>query len=170
MKSGARMIALDTARFTLEHEGEGSSQLLPGLELKRVEGQVDMPGRYKIRGEATVVLSQAARAFTELNVVVVEDQAFSTDLITGKWTDIPVGTLPFNFADLGRTLSAIISSLEEHVYNGTEVVDGVLSWRIKGIVPSESLATPIPKSAPGRRMGLKSWIGQAEGLRSGKSE
>ena len=161
-KSSDRMVALNTARFTLEHEGGGSAQLFPGLVLQRVEGRVAMPDSFAVSVEA---ISSFPRSFVPIDVVVQRDQAFITDFIRrGKWNPIPVENLPFNFADLGRTLSDIILSLQGPSLAGTEVVDGVSSWRINGIVASENLATLIPKAGKGYEVGLELWIGQAEGL------
>ena len=134
--SSARMIALDTASFTLEHEDGGSSELLPGLELFVARGEVDMPDRFKIKAET---MSLFPRSFFEINIVVVGDQAFITDPVTERRIPAPIETLSFNFADLGRTLSDIILSMGNPTAAGTEKVDGVPSWRIEGTLPSESL-------------------------------
>jgi len=161
-KSGGRMLALDTARFTLEHEGDSSTQLFPGVTLQRVEGQVDMPNRFRIRAEA---MSAFPRSFIEVNIVVVEDQAFMTDFINReKWNQVPVENLPFNFADLGRTLSDIIRAIQNPAFTGTETVDGVSSWRVRGTVPSESLAALVPEAGSGHEVALDLWVGQAQGL------
>ena len=72
--------------------------------------------------------------------------------------------LPFNFADLGRTLGDIIDSLEDPRITGTEEVDGVESWRVRGNVPSEGLSSLIPTAEPGFEVGLDLWIGLEHNL------
>ena len=42
-RASNRMMTLNTARFSLVHDGEGSVELFPGVELQQLEGQVDMP-------------------------------------------------------------------------------------------------------------------------------
>ena len=161
--SSVKMLALNTASFTLEHEDEGSSELFPGVELQLVEGQVNIPDRFKVRAEA--VSTFPPRSFFKIDVVVVEDQAVMTDfIIRGKWNPIPTENLPFNFADLGRTLSGIILSLEAPAFNGTEVVDGEQTRRIKGVVPSEALKPLVPASGLDYEVGLELWIDQTNSL------
>ena len=91
-KSGARMLALDTIRFTLEHVGGGDVELFPGVEWQRMEGQVDMPDRLKVRVEAT---STFPRSFIDISIVAIGDQAFIRDFINKeKWHQVSVDTLP----------------------------------------------------------------------------
>ena len=170
-KSSAAMIGLDTASFTVEHEAEGSSELFPGVDLMRVEGQVDMPDRFKLTAEAQ---SRFPRSFLEVDVVVVGASgelgwqgatAYITDFINrDKWTKVPPRTMPFNFTDLGRTLSDIIIAIQDPSFAGTETVDDAPSWRVKGVVPTESLETLVPSAEPGFQVGLELWVGQGQGL------
>ncbi len=161
-KSSLRMLALDTASFTLSHEGDGSSQLLPGIQVQLVEGRVDMPDRFSVRVEA---VSTFPRSFIEISVVAVGEEAYMTDFINReRLIPIPVGDLPFDFADLGRTLSDIIIAIQAPVVVGTESVEGVASWRIRGPVASEALGTLIPAAGPGYEVTLELWIGRADGL------
>ena len=156
------MVILDTARFALDHEAGGSALLFPGLELKSVEGEVDMPDRFEVQVGAESIFP---RSFVEIDVVVVENQAFMTDFINRKkWNSISVDNLPFNFADLGRTLAGIMLAMEGPVFNGTETVDGVPARRVRGIIPSEALSVLIPKTAEGFEVGLELWVGKEEGL------
>ena len=156
------MLALTTAHFTLEHEGDGSAQLFPGIELKQVTGEVDIPDKFKLRAE---VVSAFPRSFFEIDIVVVGDKAFMTDFInSGKWNRWPVQSLPFDFADLGRTLNDIILDLQEPTFVGTEIIDDVPIWHIKGITLSENLDTLVPAAGSGYEVGLELWIGQPQGL------
>ena len=92
------MLALDTASFTLTHEGDGSTQLFLGIDLKQVKDQVDMPDKFRINVEA---VSSLPRSFVEVDIVAVRDQAYMTDIIhRDKWLLIELSALPFNFADL----------------------------------------------------------------------
>ncbi len=161
-RSGTRMLALGTAQFTLEHEGDGSAQLFPGIQLKRVTGEVAVPDKVKLRAEA---VSAFPRSFFNIDVVVVGDKAFMTDFIdSDKWNPWPVESLPFDFADLGRTLNDIILALQEPEFVGVEIVDDVPIWRIKGMLLTDNLDTLVPAAGPGYEVGLELWIGQPQGL------
>ena len=169
--TSALMSALDTASFTLEHEGEGTSQLFAGVDLLRVEGQVDLPDRFKLTVEAK---SRFPRSFFSVDVVVIGGtgdtgwlgaSAYMTDFIhTERWTEVPPGTLPFNFFDLGRTLSDIVLSIEEPAYMGSGQVGGVPSLHLGGVVQSESLEILVPAADPGYMVGLEVWVGRDQGL------
>ena len=159
--SSERMLELNTAQFTLKHEEEGSSQLFPGVELLLVQGKVRTPDRFEVSAEA---MSTFPRSFIPVDVVVVGEQAFMTDFIhPDEWNDVPVGTLPFDFADLGRTLSDVMLSLQGPTFNGIEKVDGEQSWRVKGTLPSERLESLVPAADSGYQLGMELWIGQRQG-------
>ena len=161
------MVALNTAAFTLAHEGEFFTVLIPNprVVFTLVEGQVDMPHRYSIKLEGTVAFSEALEGFIELEVVSSGDQTFMTDLINKrKWNPVEPGVLPFNFANLGHTLSDIIDSVRDpHVIDISEM-DGITVSRIKGTVPSEGLSPLVPTADPGFEVGLELWIGQERDL------
>ncbi len=121
-----------------------------------------MPDRFEVEVGAESIFP---RSFVEIDVVVAENQAFMTDFINReKWNSISADSLPFNFADLGRTLADIMLAMEGPVFNGTEAVDGVPARRVRGMIPSEALSVLIPKTAEGFEVGLELWIGEAEGL------
>ena len=150
------MVALNTAAFTLAHEGEFFTVLIPNprVVFTLVEGQVDMPHRYSIKLEGTVAFSEALEGFIELEVVSSGDQTFMTDLINKrKWNPVEPGVLPFNFANLGHTLSDIIASVRDpHVIDISEM---------DGITVSRPL---VPTADPGFEVGLELWIGQERDL------
>ena len=161
-RAGARMLALDTARFALEHEGDSSSQLFPGVQVNRVTGEVDMPNKFKVQIEA---VSAFPRSFFRVDVVVVGDKALMTDFINSdKWNLWPIESLPFNFTNLGRILNDIILSVQGPTLEGVEVIGDVPTWRIKGTILSESLNTLVPAAGTGHEVELELWIGQPREL------
>lgn len=159
-KAASAMTALKTARFTLEQDGQLAATFF-GVELHQIEGEVDMPDKFKIRVEG---IPTFLRSFIEIRMIGVGDQASMTNPITGEWNPLPTDALPFDFADLGRTLSGILQSVRNLTFVGTETLDGVPSWRVKGTIPSEALAPLAPGADPGFEVGLEGWIGQSQGL------
>ena len=159
--SRARMLTLDTASFTLEDEGETGARFF-GLKFELMEGQIRVPDSFNVRVEA---ISTFPRSFIELNIVSVGDRAFMTDFLNKeKWNPVAADALPFNFADLGRTLSEIIPFVRVPTFVGTETVDEVRSWRIQGTVASERLSALVPGVASGYEAGIELWIGQDQDL------
>ncbi len=156
------MTALDTVRFELVHEDDGSSQLFPGMVLTRVVGEVDMPDRFAVSAEA---MSLFPRSFIGIEVAVSGDRALMTDLLNPEeWNTLPVESLPFDFADLGGTLSDIVLSMEGPSEVGEETVDGVPSRRIRGTVGSAALDTLIPAAVEGHVLNMDLWIGKERPL------
>ena len=142
-KSAARMVDLDTASFTLSHEDEASTNLFPGVDLNLIEGQVNMPDSFKIQVEAMTSFP-LPRSFIQIDAVAAEGRAYMTDiLIEGKWNEVTVDSLPFDFSDLGRTLSEIILAMENPHMNGTGKIGGVPTIRVKGTVPSEIMKSLV---------------------------
>ena len=163
-KSAARMVDLDTASFTLSHEDEASTNLFPGVDLNLIEGQVNMPDSFKIQVEAMTSFP-LPRSFIQIDAVAAEGRAYMTDiLIEGKWNEVTVDSLPFDFSDLGRTLSEIILAMENPHMNGTGKIGGVPTIRVKGTVPSEIMKSLIPKVSSGLEVGIELWIGEPQGL------
>lgn len=161
-QSSRQMAALNTARFELVHKDDGSSQLFPGVELTRIEGEVDMPDRFAVSAEA---LSFFPRSFIRIDVAVSGDQAMMTDFLNReKWNPFPVESLPFDFANLGSTLSAIILSMTGLGQVGAESIDGVPSRRIRGTVDSATMAALVPAAGEGFVLTLDLWIGERESL------
>jgi hypothetical protein len=161
-ESSKRMTALNTARFELIHEAGGSSQLFPGVELQRVKGLVHMPDRFAVEAEA---VSLFPRSFIEIDVVVSGDQALMTDLLNrDRWIRLPAQGLPFNFSNLGRTLSDIMLSMDNLSFSGGDTVDGVVSRRLKGSVTSDQLGALVPAADAGFQLAMDLWIGQGEPL------
>ena len=156
------MVGLDTVRFSLIHEGDGSSQLFPGVGLTRVEGEVDMPDGFAMSAEA---VSLFPRSFIDIELVVSGDRALMTDFLNREnWLSLPVETLPFDFADLGRTLGDVMLSMEAPVHVGEESVEGVPCRHISGAVESGRLAALIPGAAEGLPLAADLWIGKDEAL------
>ena len=147
------MKALDTARFSLEHEREGSTELFPGAYLILVGGRVDMPRRYEIVAEGTL----GKRSFLEIHVVAVDGRAYMTDPFTGRWNEVDASGLPFDFADLGTTLGDILRSLNSVSFVGTEQIGGATSWRVKGTMLSgRCCRKDCPGLCPRRPRGSRS--------------
>ena len=161
--SAARMVALKTVSFTLDHEDGASTELFSGIQIERVEGRVQLPDSFDISIEATIALLGGLGSYVNIGLVAVADQVLMTNpLVPGEWNPVPLSTLPFSFVDLGRTLGDLIGSVQNPTYSGTEEVDDVPSWRIQGTVPSEALGALIPSAVAGQEVEVEVWIGQPQ--------
>ena len=151
-RSAHRMTSLESLTFSLEHV-EGVTTLLPGLDMRHVEGRVALPDRFQLTLEAEAT---GFSAFVQIEVIVLGDEGYMTDPITGRWRRVSPEILPFNFADLGNTLSAIVMSIDAPSFVTTQAQVGM--WQIRGTVSSDNLRTLAPTAASGLEVGLEVWI------------
>ena len=154
------LLSLDSAAFTLEHQ-IGSTALLPGLVMMKATGVVDIPDGLRLTVEAEVASPQT---FVEINVIIVEQQAYMTNFFTGQWQMVPLESLPVNFLDFGQTLAGILEAVTDPALSGVEEIEGRQNQRITGRVPSEALASLVPGAAEGLEVNLELWVDWGDGL------
>ena len=155
------VLELESAGFTLEHL-KGSTALIPGfLEMQKISGVVDLPDKFRLRVEAETVFP---RAFIEIRIVLIEDQAFMTDPGTGRWNEVAPESLPFTLSNLGQTLADIIEKVEGPDYVGAVRLNDFDTHHISGRVRSQDLAALVPGAGEGFDVELDLWLEQAKSL------
>ncbi len=155
------LLALESAAFTLEHIS-GSTALIPGfLEMYKVSGVVDIPERFELTVEAETI---RPRSFVEVRVVTIKDQAYMTDIISGKWLQVEPEVLPFTFANFAQTLADIIEAVEAPAVVGTERLGDSETNHIRGLILSEDLGGLVPRAAEGLEVILDLWLEQSTNL------
>ena len=158
LQSAERVSALDSGAFVLEHR-TGATVLLPGVEMTRVYGEVEIPGRFRMTVEA-----EAGGVYAEIQIAQLGEQTYMTNFITGQWQAVPREALPFDFSDLGNTLAGIIRTVQSPVLVATEELNGIPSHRIRGQVKSEDMAGLVRAAATGYDVTLEFWVDQAGNL------
>ena len=154
-------LQLKSAAFTLEHL-KGTTSLIPGfVEMRKVSGVVDLPDSFRLKVEAETVVP---RTFVEISVVTISDQAFMTDIITGKWRQVKPESLPFSLSNLGRTLANIIDAVDAPTYVGAERLKGYDTHHFQGRVMSQDLAGLVPGAGQGFNVALDLWLEQSRNL------
>lgn len=162
-KAGQRMLNLNTARFNLGHEAEESTNLFPGVDMTLIEGRVEMPNTFDVHVEGMTTFP-FPKSFIEIQIISVAGKTYMTDIfVENRWNEISPDTLPFNFSNLGKTLSDIILAMDDPTLNGVEEVDSVRTIRVLGTVPSEVMKSLIPNVWLGLEVGLEFWIGESDG-------
>ena len=157
-ESAQRVMALKSGAFNLEHR-QGATLLLPGVEMTRVYGEVEVPDRFHLTVEAEV-----SGTYAEAQIALVDGQAYMTNFITGQWQPVPREALPFNFANLGNTLAGILRAVREPTLLAAETLQGSPAHRIAGKVKSEDLSALVPAAAEGFDVALELWVDEASKL------
>ncbi len=153
-QSAQRMESLKSLAFSLEHL-EGVTTLIPGLAMRKVDGRVALPDRFELTVDAEVT---SFSAFVRIEVIVIGDEGYMTDPLSGQWRQVSPDALPFNFADLGNTLSGIVMTIKDPSF--VDINEEVGIWRIRGTVNSDDLRTLVPAAASGLEVILEVWIDQ----------
>ena len=159
-QSVSRLLALDSVAFNLEHQ-KGTTTLFTGVEMRKAYGVVDIPDKFTLTVEAELV---SPRIFLEIGVVVIGDQAYVTDLLSGKWGRASLASVPVNVINLGQTLADITKAVQTPVLVGTERLGGRETHHIKGTIQSEDLSGLVPGASQGFTVDLDIWLDQCESL------
>ena len=146
------------ASFLLD-QPQGTTELLPGLEMSRVSGVVASPDRFRFTVEA-----QVSGTYVETDMVVIADQAYMTNFFTGEWEEVGMDLLPVNFANLGQTLSVILGSIQSPSLAGAESLGKRPVYLVQGRVDSGDLSRLVPNAVAGFDVILELWLEQSSGL------
>ena len=155
-----QLLALESAAFSLDHL-EGSTVLVPGVLMTKVSGEVSIPDRFRVTVEAE---SEFPKSYIEISIISIDDTAYMTDIFSGRWNQISVGSLPFNLSGLGKTLADIVEAVEMPRVLGEERLRGVNTLHIQGEVASEDLSELVPGSGDGFPVRLDLWLDRSQGL------
>jgi len=156
----AQLLALESASFTLDHL-EGSTILVPGVLMTKVSGEVSIPGRFSVTVEAE---SEFPKSYIEISIITIDDTAYMTDILSGRWNQISADSLPFNLSGLGQTLADIVEAVQVPAVIGEERLGDLDTLHIKGQIASEDLSELVPGAGQGFTVQLELWLDQSQGL------
>jgi hypothetical protein len=155
-----QLLALESAEFTLEHLA-GTTTLLPGLEMTKAYGVVEIPSKFTVTVEAQL---GSPHSYVEIAVVTIDDTAYMTDILSGKWRQVSPDSLPFNVFGLGETLAAVVDSVRDPELVSVDELRGTETYRIRGNIKSQDLASLVPGAGTGFDVGLELWLDRDAGL------
>lgn len=141
--SKSAMGDLDSFSFQLTHES-GHTTLSGALELSRAGGLVATNG-LDLEAEANI-----GRAFVRVEAVVIDEQTWMTNPLTGVWSEIPPEDSPFSFLDPVKLVADILGDTQDAEYAVESAPIG--EYRISGNIPASALATLVgtvdPEAVP----------------------
>ncbi len=152
--------AAESLGFVLEHP-TGSTELSPGLRLIRAEGAANTPDRFRLSLEL-----ESSGSFLELEVIVIGEAAWMTNLFSGEWESVPAAALPVRWDQAGAVFAAAIAAVESPQLAGAEPVEdsdgGYAAWVIRGMLPGTALAAALPGTLDEASVPVTVWADQAE--------
>ena len=143
--------------FVLEHP-VGSTPLATGLNLAGAEGVASLPDRFRLALDM-----EASGTVLKLEVIVVEDDAFMTNLFSGAWEPVLKEQIPFRFDFVTESVANLLSGMDEVTLVGELVLEGDLVYVIRGEGPTEALTQLIPGALPDSTIPVELWVRKADG-------
>jgi len=145
------MADLVSFRFELTHDS-GFTALSGGLELTRAGGVVTQNG-LDLEAEAKI-----GRAFVRVEAVVIDDQTWMTNPLTGAWSEIPPEDSPFSFLDPVKLVADILGDTQDAVFPENPRANGdiTITGRIKATALAALVGVVDPDAVPAVTLTLSS--------------
>jgi hypothetical protein len=151
VSAAERMEEVETFHFVLTHEG-GMAEILRGLMMESAEGDVAGPDRMQME-----VRARAGPLNVQVGIVVLPDQSFITNPITGRWEREAISLEGIFDPSAGAT--GLMRSVQDARVTGSDRIDGVDVYVVEATVDSGDLAFFAPEAEPGRSLPTRAWIG-----------
>ena len=147
-QTGLVMEGLGTFHFRLHHEN-GTMELIPGLVIDEVEGDVANPDKL------FMTFSGSLGGLTiKASLITLGDSGYITNPLTGEWEAGPTGVSSLGFFDPSRGIAAMTSQVLHPVPAEKSLVvnspRGTLeTYKIAGRLPVEALAPLVGETLEG---------------------
>jgi lipoprotein LprG len=133
---------IKSAHFTLTVNGE-----IPDLPVKSAEGDLTREGSAAGAAKGTISMTLAGSLF-EGEFVLVDDALYIKGP-TGGWTELPAAMVrnlydPAAILDPDRGVAKVLASVRDAKTEGTEDIDGVSTYRVKGRVAQDVVTKLVP--------------------------
>ncbi len=155
-RAADRMAEVQSLRFDLEHQN-GASEILNGLMMTSAKGAVAGPNRLSIDADV-----QAGPISATVKIIVLPDQSWVTNPLTGRWErqDVQVA----QFFDPTKGVPALMRDVTNPKITGSEKVDGADTWVVEATVDSGSLSLFTSGASSGKQLQARAWIGKDDPL------
>jgi lipoprotein LprG len=156
------MLSVESLHFVVERDGAlvtiDPAQL---LAFKRAEGDFEQPERMR-----AVLRVITAFAPVEVGMVVLGDEQYATDPITGEWGQMPLEWGQVNLMVLFDPETGLQALLKDGILNlkskGIETIEGQPHYRIVGSASGERMSAMTGGFIGDSDVELEVWIGTAD--------
>lgn len=161
-KQAAEKLKTVNALHFLVDIKSGQVEVYQGITFKRAEGDYSKPDKYRARLRVSVVSAQV-----DAEIVGLPDkQWLLLKNLSNSWTELPpnVGFKASVLFDPVLGLGAVVTKMQNAQLAGSETLDGVEVYHIKGIVEGSDIA-PITSNTLGKnKVDFDAWIGKSDSL------
>ena len=127
----ANLAAMSTAQFGMIDETEPGAPFF-GKTFKSLEGEVRSPDSFRMQ----VKVVAPGLGFVETGMMAVGEEAFMQFSEDAPGTPLPLAQVPFNFGEIGLTLSQLLPAMDNVSVTGREAVGDVETISIEGDIAS----------------------------------
>ena len=156
-QAAVQLAAVRSARFDMVDEDETGAEFF-GTTVRSMEAEVQSPDSVRL------LLSVVAPAlgFVKIEIIAAGKEAFMKFSEDAPWAPLPLDQMPFDFADVGPTLSDALHRMTNATIAGQEDVDGVSTVRIDGMIASDNLTDLITSADTGHPIILSLWLDESD--------
>ena len=129
-----------------------------GTTFKSLEGQVKSPDSFWM----LVNVVAPGLGFVEIEMLAVGDEAYMKFSEGAPWTPLPLEQVPFNFGEIGLTLSQLLPVMDNVTMVGRESVGDTETIRFEGNIASEGMSDLISGVDSGHAVTLTFWVDEVE--------
>lgn len=151
-----RFESVRSFHFKLDHEN-GATQIVFGLGLDVAEGDFVLPDR--MSGE---VNGRFAGQTVTVKVVAIGDRTWITNPFSREFQRAPGSIL--DVIDPAALVAAVAKSTRDARIDGSETIDGVDTYRLKGTILSDDLREGLSFGDTGRTLDVEIWVGKDDYL------
>ncbi len=150
---------ITTVHFVLDLE-DSTIEMIPGLQVTRVEGDVVRPDRMQARMEALafgMLLSVDFRA-------IGTTQYVTNPVAPDQWQTLASPAIAGALLDPRDGVTALLADLTDSRLVGSETLDGRAVWRIAARADNALVADFLQSEPLPGMTGVEVWIGEADSL------
>lgn len=132
-RAAKAMETVNSAQFSLDLEG-GTMQLAPGMQVTSAQGEVASPDRVRLKFKLRLGTMAAEAA-----LVVIGDQVYLTNPLTGRWARAPSRVASLRLLDQERGLPSLLRQVADPQKVATETLDGIRTYRLRGTLEPSAI-------------------------------
>ena len=157
-RASEQLADTQTVRFKLEIEGD--TYIDPGRTLKLLEAEGELARPDRVRTEFKVVALE--RATVTVQLIIVSGHWWTTDLVTGEWTDAPVEFEydPSVLFDNQDGIGPIMDRVENAERLEDDKLDGRKTYHIRAVVDQEIIGPLTSNTIDATPVTVDLWIDQ----------
>ena len=152
-----KLAAMSTATFNMVDETESGAPFF-GTTFKSLTGQVRSPDSFWM----LVKVVAPGFGFVEIEMTAVGEEAYMKFSEDAPWTPLPVEQVPFNFGEIGLSLSRLVPAVSNVSLAGLESVEDTQTIRFEGTIDSEGMSGLITGVDPGHTITLTFWVHEVD--------